>query len=35
VLDEGEEMLHVGELSDEYVDHMHNEKYENADKDMK
>ena len=35
VLDEGEEMLHVGELSNEYVDHMHNEKYENADKDMK
>lgn len=30
VMDEGEEMIHVGELSDEYVDHMHEEKYDNA-----
>ncbi|SFB04517.1 MULTISPECIES: processed acidic surface protein [unclassified Bacillus (in: firmicutes)] len=28
-LEEGEEMLHVGELSDEFVDHLHKEKFEN------
>lgn len=35
VIDEGEEMIHVGELSDEYVDHMHEEKHENAQKELK
>ncbi|RSK26522.1 processed acidic surface protein [Bacillus sp. HMF5848] len=28
VIDEGEEMVHVGELSDDFVDHMHEEKYD-------
>jgi processed acidic surface protein len=32
VIDGGEDMIHVGELSDEYVDHMHEEKYEDAQK---
>lgn len=27
-MEEGEEMLHVGELSDEFVDYLHKEKYE-------
>jgi processed acidic surface protein len=35
VIDEGEDMVHVGELSDEYVDHMHEEKYKNAEKELK
>jgi processed acidic surface protein len=35
VMEEGEEIIHVGELSDEYVDHMHKEKYENAQKELK
>nr|WP_263324483.1 processed acidic surface protein [Neobacillus sp. Marseille-Q6967] len=35
VIDEGEGMVHVGELSDEYVDHMHEEKYKNAEKRLK
>lgn len=35
VIDEGEDMLHIGEISDDYVDHMHEEKYENAQKDLK
>jgi processed acidic surface protein len=30
VMEEGEEMLDLGELSDEFVDHMHEEKHENA-----
>lgn len=34
-LDEGEELLHVGELSDEYVDHMHDEKAELAERELK
>lgn len=29
-LAEGEDMLHLGEISDDYVDHMHEEKYENG-----
>ena len=29
-LAEGEDMLHLGEISDDYVDHMHEEKYDNA-----
>ncbi|SMQ81546.1 processed acidic surface protein [Bacillus sp. OV166] len=29
-LEEGEDMLHLGEISDDYVDHMHEEKYEDA-----
>ncbi|MFJ8266672.1 processed acidic surface protein [Peribacillus asahii] len=32
---EGEDMIHIGEISDEYVDHMHEEKYKNADKELK
>lgn len=32
---EGEDMLHLGEISDDYVDHMHEEKYENARKGLK
>jgi processed acidic surface protein len=35
VMEKGEEIIHVGELSDEYVDHMHKEKYENAQKELK
>ncbi|WP_338449969.1 processed acidic surface protein [Niallia oryzisoli] len=35
VIDQGEDMIHVGELSDEYVDHMHDEKYKNAEKELK
>ncbi|WP_180960296.1 processed acidic surface protein [Neobacillus cucumis] len=27
---EGEDMLHLGEISDDYVDHMHEEKYEDV-----
>ena len=35
-IDEGEDMLHVGELSDEYVDHKHEEKYKKAkEKELK
>ncbi|MFJ8247237.1 processed acidic surface protein [Peribacillus asahii] len=32
---EGEDMIHIGEISNEYVDHMHEEKYKNADKELK
>jgi processed acidic surface protein len=35
VVDEGEDMLHIGEISDDYVDHMHEEKYKNAQKNLK
>jgi processed acidic surface protein len=31
----GEDMLHLGEISDDYVDHMHEEKYEQAQKGLK
>ena len=34
-VEEGEDMLHLGEISDDYVDHMHKEKYENAQKNLK
>lgn len=34
-VEEGEDMLHLGEISDDYVDHMHKEKYENVQKDLK
>lgn len=30
VIDEGEEMIHIGELSNEYTDYLHEEKYEDA-----
>jgi len=32
---EGEDMLHLGEISDDYVDHMHEAKYENGRKGLK
>lgn len=32
---EGEDMLHLGEISDDYVDHMHEEKYEDARNGLK
>jgi processed acidic surface protein len=35
VVDEGEDLLHLGEISDDYVDHKHEEKYENAQKGLK
>lgn len=35
VIEEGEDMIHLGELSNEYVDHMHDEKYEAARKGLK
>jgi processed acidic surface protein len=35
VIEEGEDMIHLGELSNEYVDHMHEEKYEAARKGLK
>jgi processed acidic surface protein len=35
VIEEGEDMIHLGELSNEYVDHMHEEKYEDARKGLK
>jgi len=34
-VEEGEDLLHLGEISDDYVDHMHKEKYENAQKELK
>ncbi|WP_223593934.1 processed acidic surface protein [Neobacillus bataviensis] len=34
-IDNGEDMLHLGEISDDYVDHMHEEKYEDAQNGMK
>ncbi|MFD2442835.1 processed acidic surface protein [Bacillus sp. CGMCC 1.16607] len=30
LIEPGEEMIHIGELSDEYVDYLHEEKYEEA-----
>ncbi|PFP23484.1 processed acidic surface protein [Bacillus sp. AFS073361] len=35
VVDEGEDILHLGEISDDYVDHMHEEKYEDGRKGLK
>ncbi|MGF6949065.1 processed acidic surface protein [Neobacillus sp. B4I6] len=35
VVDNGENMLHLGEISDDYVDHMHEEKYEQGRKNLK
>jgi processed acidic surface protein len=35
VVDNGEDMLHLGEISDDYVDHMHEEKYEQGRKNLK
>lgn len=35
VIDEGEDILHLGEISDDYVDHMHEEKYEDGQKGLK
>jgi processed acidic surface protein len=35
VVDNGEDMLHLGEISDDYVDHMHDEKYEQGRKNLK
>jgi processed acidic surface protein len=35
VVEEGENMLHLGEISDDYVDHMHEEKQEAAQKGLK
>lgn len=32
---DGEDMIHLGEISDDYVDHMHEEKYEDARKGLK
>ncbi|SMQ86615.1 processed acidic surface protein [Bacillus sp. OV166] len=32
---DGEDMIHLGEISDDYVDHMHEEKYEDAQKGLK
>lgn len=34
-LGDGEDMIHLGEISDDYVDHMHEEKYEDARKGLK
>lgn len=34
-IEEGEDMFHLGEISDNYVDHMHEEKYEDAQKGLK
>jgi processed acidic surface protein len=34
-IDQGEDMIHVGELSDEYTDHMHDEKYKNGQNGLK
>lgn len=34
-IDQGEDMIHVGELSDEYTDHMHEEKYKNGQNGLK
>jgi processed acidic surface protein len=35
VVDEGEDMLHIGEISDDYVDHRHEEKYKAGQKGLK
>ena len=35
VIDNGEDLLHLGEISDDYVDHMHEEKYEQGRKNLK
>jgi processed acidic surface protein len=35
VIDDAEDMLHLGEISDDYVDHMHEEKYDDAQKGLK
>jgi processed acidic surface protein len=32
VFNDGEDMIHVGELSDEFIDHLHEEKYEDLNK---
>ena len=34
-IENGEDMLHIGEISDDYVDHMHEEKHEQARKNLK
>jgi processed acidic surface protein len=35
VVENGEDLLHLGEISDDYVDHMHEEKYEQGRKNSK
>ncbi|MDR4947479.1 processed acidic surface protein [Neobacillus cucumis] len=35
VVDNGEDLLHLGEISDDYVDHMHEKKYEQGRKNLK
>ena len=35
VVDNGEDLLHLGEISDDFVDHMHEEKYEQGRKNLK
>lgn len=35
VIEAEEDLLHLGEISDDYVDHMHEEKYEAAGKRLK
>jgi len=35
VVDNGEDLLHLGEISDDYVDHMHDKKYEQGRKNLK
>jgi len=35
VVDNGEDLLHLGEISDDYVDHMHEEKYEQGRRNLK
>ncbi|MEH7415718.1 processed acidic surface protein [Neobacillus drentensis] len=35
VVDNGEDWLHLGEISDDYVDHLHEEKYEQGRKNLK
>lgn len=34
-IDQGEDMIHIGEISDDYVDYMHNEKYEQGQNGLK
>ncbi|PGV53382.1 processed acidic surface protein [Bacillus sp. AFS037270] len=35
VVDNGEDLLHLGEISDDYVDHLHEKKYEQGRKNLK
>lgn len=35
VVDNGEDLLHLGEISDDYVDHMHEKKYEQGRQNLK